>query len=376
MSVMPRVLIAPDKFKGSLTAAEVAAAVARGLTAAAPDVDATCLAVADGGDGTLDAAIAAGFHRVETTATGPSGTPRITSWAERDGTALIEMASVSGLAQLHGGRPDPLGATSRGTGELIREALDAGCSRIVVGIGGSASNDGGAGMASALGALLTDCEGRPLAEGGAALSGLAGIDLAGLHPGLATTEVVVACDVDNPLLGARGAAAVYGPQKGASVHDVERLDKALATWAGRVALATARDDRNVPGAGAAGGVGFAAVALLGARLEPGIDLMLDLLAFDRQVQGMDLVVTGEGSLDGQSLHGKAPLGVARAARAAGVKAVAVCGRKDVDDEALRCVGIDAAYALTAIEPDIRRCMTEAATLLEQLGATIAVRHLG
>src|SRR4051812_36640913 len=226
-----RVVVAPDKFKGSLTAREVAARVAAGIGAEAPGVDVVQVPVADGGDGTLDAALAAGFTRVQVRAQGPTGEPVTTAFAARDGVAVVEMADVSGLALLMSDRLDALGASSYGTGEVIRAALDHGCREIVLGIGGSASTDGGAGMVAALGARLLDADGHGLGRGGAALAGLHELDLSGLHPALAETRVVVASDVDNPLLGPNGAAAVYGPQKGASEADVVTLDAALGRWA-------------------------------------------------------------------------------------------------------------------------------------------------
>jgi glycerate 2-kinase len=373
---VPRVLVAPDKFKGSLTATEVAAAVARGFTAGRSDVEVSCLPVADGGDGTLAAALAAGFEAVPVTATGPTGEPVETAYARLGDVAVVEMADVSGLVRLPGGRREPLTATSRGTGELVAAALAAGARRVVLGIGGSATTDGGAGLLQALGADLLDADGSPVGPGGAALERLARVDVGGVAAALDGAEVVVACDVDNPLTGPSGAAAVYGPQKGAGPDDVVFLDRCLARLADAVADATGRDLRDEPGAGAAGGVGFAALAVLGAQLRPGIDLLLDLLGFDRLVVGADLVVVGEGSLDEQSLRGKAPVGVARRARAAGVgSVVAVCGRRDLDDAALQQAGIDAAHALTDLEPDPARCMAEADPLLERLAQRVADDHL-
>ncbi|MGY1764157.1 glycerate kinase [Geodermatophilus sp. SYSU D00779] len=373
---MPRVLVAPDKFKGSLTAPEVAAAVARGLTAGRPDVEVSCLPVADGGDGTLAAALAAGYEEVPVTATGPTGEPVQTAYARLGDIAVVEMADVSGLGRLPGGRFAPRTATSRGTGEVVAAALAAGARRVVLGIGGSATTDGGAGLLQALGAQLLDADGAPVGPGGAGLERLARVDVSGVAAALRGAEVVVACDVDNPLTGPSGAAAVYGPQKGADRDDVIHLDGCLARLADAVAEATGRDLRDEPGAGAAGGVGFAALAVLGAQLRPGIDLLLDLLGFDRLVAGAELVVVGEGSLDEQSLRGKAPVGVARRARAAGVPAVvAVCGRRDLEDAALRGAGIDAAAALTDLEPDPARCMAEAGPLLERLAQRIAAEHL-
>ncbi len=366
-----RVVVAPDKFKGSLTAVQVAARVAAGLARAAPGVDVAKVPVADGGDGTLEAAVSAGYRRVPVRAEGPTGEPVDTAYAERDGVALVELADVSGLRRLPGGRPTPLAASSYGTGQVIRAALDAGCHRIVLGIGGSAGTDGGAGMVQALGGRLLDARGAQVGRGGAALATVRSLDLADLHPALPLTEVVVASDVDNPLLGPRGAAAVYGPQKGASPADVAELDAALARWAEAVHQATGMDAAGMPGAGAAGGVGFAALAVLGATLQPGIDLILDLVGFPAALPGTRLVITGEGSLDAQTLHGKAPAGVAAAARSTGIPVVAVAGRSLLSPADLEFAGILAAYALTDLEPDPDRCMTEAGPLLERLAAKIA-----
>ncbi len=371
-----RVLIASDKFKGSLTAAQVGAAVGTGLRRVLPDLDVVVVPVADGGDGTLAAAFAAGYLRVSVSAAGPTGERVDTCYARLGDVAVVELADVSGLSQLPGGRLAPMTAGSRGTGEVIAAALDAGCRRVVVGIGGSAGTDGGAGMARALGARLFGAEGREIADGGAALADLDRIDLSALHPGLAGAEIVVACDVDNPLTGPRGAAAVYGPQKGAHGRDVVVLDAAVGHWADAVAAATGSDLRDSPGAGAAGGVGFAALALLGASLRPGIDLVLDLVGFHDQLQGAELVITGEGSLDEQTLHGKAPAGVATAAAAAGIPVVAVCGRKLLSVDQLRAAGIVAAYSLLDIDPDPARCMSDAGPLLERLAERIAADQLG
>jgi glycerate 2-kinase len=367
-----RILVAPDKFKGSATAAEVADALRRGLLRADPDLEVRAAPVADGGEGTLEAALAAGFEREPVTATGPTGQPVITAYARKGDTAVVEMADVSGLARLPEGRPAPLEATSRGTGEVMAAALDAGCRRLVVGIGGSACTDGGAGMVEALGARLRDAGGRPLDPGGSALQALAELDLTAMRD-LSDVEIVVACDVDNPLTGPRGAAAVYGPQRGAGTDDVTTLDRALAHWADVVADRTGADTRDRPGAGAAGGVGFAAVALLGARLRPGIDLVLDLVDFDAQLDGVAWVVVGEGSLDEQTLHGKAPVGVAVRARHAGARVLAVCGRRAVDDDQLRSVGIEEAHALTDLDPDPAVCVDQAVRLLEALGEQLAPR---
>jgi len=372
---MPRVLIASDKFKGSLTAVEVADAVGSGVRRGRPDVEVAVVPVADGGDGTVAAALAAGFSAVEVRASGPTGEPVVATYARRDDLAVIELAGVSGLGLLPGGLAAPLSATSRGTGEVLAAAITAGCRRVVVGIGGSASTDGGAGLIQALGARLLDSVGCPIRPGGEGLADLASIDLAWLRGLMSGVEVTVASDVDNPLTGPLGAAAVYSPQKGADPDDVALLDRTLGHFADLVTDATGIDQRDVPGAGAAGGVGFSLLALLGAQLRSGIDLVLDLVEFDAQLAGVDLVVTGEGSLDEQTLHGKAVAGVAARAAARGIPVVAVCGQSSLDAAVLRAAGVSASYALTALEPDLDQCMRNPAPLLERIGEQIASEHL-
>ncbi|MDT0319062.1 glycerate kinase [Streptomyces millisiae] len=373
-----RVLIAADKFKGSLTAAEVAEHVAAGIHAARPGVVVEALPVADGGDGTVDAAVAGGFTPREVTVTGPLGLPVDASFALRGDTAVIEMAQASGLRLLPPFTFAPLTATTYGTGELITAALDAGARTVVLGVGGSATTDGGAGMLTALGARLLDEDGDPLPHGGGPLREVATVDLSRLDPRLKDTEFVLASDVDNPLTGPRGAAAVYGPQKGADPMDVEALDAALAHFARvleRTEGARAAEYAAAPGAGAAGGIGFGALIGLGAVFRPGIEIMLELLGFERALAQAELVITGEGSLDEQTLHGKAPAGVAAAARAAGRPVVAVCGRLAIDEPALRAAGIEAAYPLTDLEPDPRRCIAEAGPLLERVASRLAEERL-
>jgi glycerate kinase len=365
-----RVVVAPDKFKGSLTADEAARAIEAGLRRARTDADVVRLPVADGGEGTLAVLLVTGARRVEVPATGPTGEPVDAAIGLLDGAAMVEMAEASGLRRLPGGVPAPLEATTYGTGELIRAALDLGVERLVLGIGGSATTDGGAGMASALGARFLDAGGRPLPPGGAALLRLARVDAGALDPRLAGVEVTVACDVDNPLVGPNGAAAVYGPQKGAGPDEVLLLESALRRYAQVLADDLSLDLATVPGAGAAGGLGAGAVAFLGASLRPGIELILELLGFDRALAAADLVVTGEGSLDHQTLRGKAPAGVARAAGAQGVPVVALAGRVEAPDRELRAAGFEEAHALTELEPDPRRCEREAATLLERLAERV------
>ncbi|MFC9424416.1 glycerate kinase [Streptomyces sp. NPDC056987] len=374
VSTTARVLIAADKFKGSLTATQVAERVTAGLRRVAPDVPVETLPVADGGDGTVAAAVAAGFERHETRVAGPLGDPVTAAYALRDGTAVIEMAEASGLQHLPEGVFAPLTATTYGSGELLRAALDAGARTIVFGVGGSATTDGGAGMLAALGARFLDADGKPVGPGGGGLRELATADLSGLDARLGRTEIVLASDVDNPLTGPQGAPAVYGPQKGAGPEEVAVLDAALAHYAAVLAAAVgprAADLALSPGAGAAGGIGYGALVGLGAGFRPGIEVMLDVLGFAPALARATLVITGEGSLDEQTLHGKAPAGVAAAARAQGVETIAVCGRLALTQEALDRAGIARAYALTALEPDPARCMAQAGPLLERLATDIA-----
>jgi glycerate kinase len=368
-----RVMVAPDKFKGSLTAGEAAQAIGAGVRDADPGADVVELPVADGGEGTLDAALAAGYARRTATVTGPTGEPLETGFAlSPDGsTALVELAAASGLDRLPAGNLVPLTATTRGTGELLRLALDAGARTLVLAVGGSATNDGGAGLLNGLGARPLDDGGADLPAGGAALVDIARLDLDGLDPRLGQARILLACDVDNPLLGPRGAAAVFGPQKGAGPDDVATLDRALGCWADAVAAATGADHRSTPGAGAAGGTGFAALAVLGATPVPGVDVVLDLIDFDGAVRGADLVITGEGSFDAQSLGGKAPVGVARRAHAAGVPVVVLAGRLDgVETAALRRLGVVAAHDLSEVSADPARRMADAGALLRRLAARV------
>ncbi|GAA4319920.1 glycerate kinase [Streptomyces venetus] len=366
-------LVAADKFKGSLTAVEVAERVTAGLRRVVPDLEVEALPVADGGDGTVAAAVAAGFERREVRVAGPLGDEVTAAFALREDTAVVEMAEASGLQRLPAGVFAPLTASTYGSGELLRAALDAGARTIVFGVGGSATTDGGAGMLSALGARFLDADGEPVPPGGGGLAALAGADLSHLDPRLAEIEFVLASDVDNPLTGPKGAPAVYGPQKGASPDDVEALDAALAHFAKVLEGAVgpkAAEYAASPGAGAAGGIGYGAL-LLGARFRPGIEVMLEVLGFAPALDRAGLVITGEGSLDEQTLHGKAPAGVAAAARAAGKDVVAVCGRLALPPETLGRAGFRRAYPLTEAEPDVAKCIAEAGPILERVAERIA-----
>jgi glycerate 2-kinase len=378
VAMVKRVVVAADKFKGSLTAAEVAAWLAVGLARAGFDGEVVSVPVADGGDGTVDAAVAAGYKRIEVSVSGPTGLPVTASFALREDVAVIEAAQACGLVLLPPGQLAPLSATTRGVGELLLAAVGHGAARIVLGIGGTATTDGGAGLLQALGARLTDDAGHELPPGGAALTQLAGLDLSGMTD-LSGIDVEVASDVDNPLLGPSGAAAVYGPQKGASPQDVAVLEAGLTRWADVAEAAVPGPPvRDAAGAGAAGGLGFAALLFLGALMRPGIELLLELAAFGARIDGATLVVTGEGSLDEQTLRGKAPVGVARAVAAhdPALPVIAVAGRKGLTAEQLHGAGIAAAYALADIEPDMARCMSDAGPLLERLAERVAADWLG
>ncbi|MFJ9558790.1 glycerate kinase [Streptomyces fuscichromogenes] len=373
MQVTQRVLIAADKFKGSLTAVQVAERVTAGLRRIVPGLDVEALPVADGGDGTVAAAVAAGFERHEREVAGPLGQEVTAAFALRGDTAVVEMAEASGLQRLPRGVFAPLTASTYGSGELLLAALDAGARTIVFGVGGSATTDGGAGMLSALGARFLDEDGEPVPPGGGGLAGLARADLSGLDPRLSAVDLVLASDVDNPLTGPKGAPAVYGPQKGASPDDVAALDEALSHFAKVVEAEVgprAAGYATAPGAGAAGGIGYGAL-LLGARFRPGIEVMLDVLGFAPALERASLVITGEGSLDEQTLHGKAPAGVAAAARAADKEVVAVCGRLSLPPAALGRAGIRRAYPLTEVEPDVVKCIADAGPILERVAEQIA-----
>lgn len=373
-----RFVVAPDSFKGSLSAAEVAEALARGISEVFPDADVVCKPVADGGEGTVDALVAATSGQfIETTVTGPLGTPVRARWGilGDQATAVIEVAAASGITLVPPGQRNPLVTTSRGTGELIRAALDAGCKRIIVGLGGSATNDGGAGMAQALGARLLDEAGRDLAPGGAALARLASIDAGGLDPRLAEVEIVGASDVTNPLLGPTGASTVFGPQKGASAADVKQLEAALTRYAD-VLTETATpgspgDVRDAPGAGAAGGIGAGLLAFCGAALRPGADVVFEAIGLEDAVRCATVVITGEGKLDGQTAYGKAPLAVARLAKRYGKPVIAVAGILGAGAEKLYELGLDAAIAIAPGPIDIHTSRRQAPRLLQDAGRRLA-----
>lgn len=368
-----KIVIAPDSFKESLSAPEVASAIARGWAAVYPQAELCLRPMADGGEGTVDAVLAAtAGERRELEVRGPLGTPVVAHWGWLEGnTAVIEVAAASGLHRLPREQRDATITSSYGTGELIRAALDAGAQRIILGLGGSASNDGGAGLLQALGVRFLDASGRELAPGGAALSALDQLDLSALDGRLLRVQVEVAADVDNPLCGPHGASAVFGPQKGASAQQVEALDAALGRLAHIVAGTLGEDFRAFPGAGAAGGLGFAAKALLKAHFRPGIELVAELSGLAEALLGADLAITGEGCLDAQSLRGKTPVGVARLAHAAGVPVIALAGSLAEDYQRLYAEGIGAAFSLVPGPLSLEQACARAALELEARAADLA-----
>ena len=326
-----RVIIAPDKFKGTLTAPQAAAAMAAGWRDADPRAEIDQVPVADGGEGTLDALVAAlGGERRRARVTGPLGDPVDAEYGlattEEGVVAIVEMAQASGLRLVSEARRDPRRATTRGTGELILEACRHRPSRLLIGVGGSATNDAGAGMAQALGVRLLDETGRDLPSGGAALRSLARVDLRGLHPSVRDLDVVVICDVDNPLVGPSGASATYGPQKGAMPRDVADLEEALGHFAAVAHRDVGIDLRHLPRAGAAGGLGAGLLAFLGARLRPGFEVVADVIGLRARLAAAEVAVTGEGRYDLQTARGKAPGGVLRLAAEAGCRTVLIAGQ--------------------------------------------------
>lgn len=370
-----KVVIAPDKFKGSLTASQVAEAMARGVIRAAPGSSIDLVPMADGGEGTVEALVAAtsgSYGQAEVT--GPLGEPVTARFGLLgDGrTAAIEMAAASGLVLVPPERRNPLLASTRGTGELLLAALGAGARRVIVGIGGSATNDGGAGLGQALGYRLLDSQGRDLEPGGGHLGRLARIDPSGRRPELDGIEVAVACDVTNPLCGPAGASAVYGPQKGATPAMVEQLDANLAHFASIVARDLGISIRDLPGSGAAGGLGGGLVSFAGGRLEGGVNLVIDAVNLAARLADADLCLTGEGAIDAQTAFGKTPVGVARLARSIGCPTLALAGSLGPGAEAVLDQGIDAYFSICTGPMSLDDAMTHAGELLER-AAEQAVR---
>lgn len=374
MKTLKKVVIAPDSFKESLSALEVAEAIERGFRQIFPQVQYVKLPMADGGEGTVDSMVAAtGGEIVRVTVTGPLGQPVQAFYGllGEGETAVIEMAAASGLHLAPKAQRDPRMTTSYGTGELIKTALDRGVKTIILGIGGSATNDGGAGMMQALGARLLDDNRQALPPGGAALAQLAYIDLSGVDPRLQQVSITAACDVDNPLCGANGASAVFGPQKGATPEMVTQLDAALRHYGTLLEQATGREVINAPGAGAAGGMGAALLGMLNARLRPGIEIVIETLQLEEALRDADLVITGEGRLDSQSIHGKTPIGVARVAKRFGLPVIGIVGSLSKDYQVVHQHGIDAAFSVLDRVVSLEEALAEAADNLEVTARNVA-----
>ncbi len=368
-----RVVVAPDSFKGSLSAVAVANAMEAGILSVFPAAEVKKVPIADGGEGTVEALVlATGGCVIPEKVIGPLGDTMEAHWGLLgDGeTAVIEMAAASGLTLVPKERRNPRVTTTYGTGQLVKAALDRGIRKLIIGIGGSATNDGGTGMARALGVRFLDAEGRELAEGGAALAKLASIDMAGLDPRLADTQIMVACDVDNPLCGPRGATAVYGPQKGATLDMLVELDEALATYAAVAKAATGKDVATAPGAGAAGGLGAGLMFFTAAALRPGVEIVLEATGFAAIVREAALVITGEGNTDFQTAHGKAPVGVAKVAKLFGVPAVCLSGGLGKGCDAVLDQGIDGLMSVVPQPMTLEDCMCSAAELIEAATARL------
>jgi glycerate kinase len=360
-----KIAIAPQEFKGSLTASEAAAAMAEGARRASPVAKLDVIPMADGGPGTVDTVVAAANGRtVTTTVRDPLGRTVEARWGiVGDNTAVIEMAAAAGLWRLATEERDPRAASTYGVGELVLATLDAGCRRLTVGLGGSATNDGGAGMAQALGVRPLDAQGRELPFGGAALARLGRIDTSALDPRVAQCEVVAASDVTNPLCGPEGASLVYGPQKGASPETARALDEALRHYAQIVERDMGVSVLDEPGAGAAGGLGAGLIAFLGARFEPGVDVVARVVRLRERLRGADLVLTGEGRLDGQTGYGKTVAGVARIAAHEGVPVVAVAGSLGQDWERILETGVQRVEAIVPRLATSEEAMRQSAELL-------------
>ncbi|MCL2913208.1 glycerate kinase [Shewanella corallii] len=381
-----KIVIAPDSFKESLSALEVARAIEKGFKREFPDADYQIVPMADGGEGTVDALVdATGGKLVHLDVTGPLGN-RVqarygilgdngASSADKinAATAIIEMASASGLHLVPQNLRDPLLTSSFGTGELIRDALDKGVRHLILGLGGSATNDGGAGMLQALGAELLNAQGQSLPAGGEALLELAAIDLSELHPALKQTRIDVACDVDNPLCGIRGASHIFGPQKGATQEMVHLLDKALGQfahvvchqWPDKAPMAL------LPGTGAAGGMGYAMVALLDASLTPGVELVITALDLDAAITGANLVITGEGRIDGQTVYGKTPMGVLNTAKRHNVPCIALAGCLGQEADAIKAHGMKAIFPIVPASVTLEQALATGAANLERTAANVA-----
>ncbi len=369
-----KILIATDSFKDCLTAREVALALKIGFLRGSPGHTVEILPLADGGEGTVDALMdATGGRRIPMRVMDPlmRETDAFFGITGDGRTAVIEMAAASGLEKLASPERNPWITSTYGTGQLIAAAIDRGCGRILMGIGGSATNDCGAGMAEALGVRFLDSAGEPAGKGGGALGRVEQIDLTGLHPGVGSTEILVACDVANPLTGPEGASAVYGPQKGADRQMVRKLDAGLRHFAGKIREQTGREIEHVPGAGAAGGLGAGLIAFLDAKLEKGFDLVAGMVGLEEKIRRADLVITGEGKIDRQTRFGKVPFGVARLAAGAHKPVIAVTGSMESGSEGLYTEGITAVFPVIERPMTLEQALRHAREMVERTGERIA-----
>jgi len=369
-----KIVIAPDSFKECLSALEVATEIEAGFREVFPDADYIKVPMADGGEGTVAAMVAAtGGALVEVMVTGPLAEPvRACYGVTGDGrTAVIEMAAASGLAHVAPQLRNPLKTTSYGTGELIKAALDAGICHLIIGIGGSATNDGGAGMLQALGVKLLDSCGCEIGFGGGSLKELSRIDISGLDPRLKSCLIEAACDVDNPLTGPAGASVVFGPQKGATPAMVAELDACLAHYAGLIERDLGVKVAQAPGAGAAGGMGAALLAFFGAVLRSGIDIVMETVGLEAAVRDADLVITGEGRMDSQTIHGKTPVGVARVARRYGKPVIGIAGSLADDVAVVHGYGIDAVFSVLSRVCTLEDALNNAAANIRSASRNIA-----
>jgi glycerate 2-kinase len=369
-----KIVIAPDSFKESLTALEAATAIENGMKKILPEASFLKVPMADGGEGTVQSLVdATGGKIITKTVTGPLGNPveAFFGISGDEKTAVIEMAAASGLHLVPAGERNPLVTTTRGTGELIAAALDYGVEHIIIGIGGSATNDGGAGMARALGIMLLDAAGKEIGEGGGALNTLASVNMAGIDTRLGTVKIEVACDVDNPLTGVRGASHIFGPQKGATPDVVEVLDNNLHHFAEIIRTDLGKDIEHVSGAGAAGGLGGGLMAFLSAELKRGVDIVLDAANLETHLKDADFVITGEGKIDGQTIFGKTPIGVAKTAKRHNVPVIAIAGNVAPDSEVVHEHGVDAVFSIVPGVISLDDAFKNAHTYVERIAANIA-----
>ncbi|MED3962601.1 glycerate kinase [Niallia taxi] len=369
-----KIVLAPDSFKESLSALQVAESIERGFKQVLPNAEYVKVPMADGGEGTVQSLVdATGGRIIKKTVTGPLGEAAEAFFGilGNEKTAVIEMAAASGLHLVPATKRNPLLTTTRGTGELIAAALDYNVNHIIIGIGGSATNDGGAGMARALGTRFLNSDGQEIGEGGGALSDLAAIDLSRLDSRLADVKIEVACDVDNPLIGPKGASAIYGPQKGATPVIVNQLDENLAHYAAIIEKDLGVKIADVPGAGAAGGLGGGLLAFMQAELSRGVDIVMEAAKLSDIIAGADLVITGEGKIDGQTIFGKTPIGVAKTAKKHGVPVIGIAGNVASDSDVVHEYGIDAIFSILPGAVSLQEAFLHADEFVERTARNIA-----